>query len=581
MLPVLSLSLHDHAAETGPAVRRESHTKPAPGPYDKKPSYAELPEDDLEASNIVYHEWMDTFLAEMPRSLKVRLWRSIRDYGYDALHKHFWMIAREDGLAELNRTFPPGTVTSVDSVADLFRWESQVVLTMMLPNLLEVRDDMNADLPKLRTPGSQYFWMFSCHPEWNGGKIQVLCANAQDETLINGVRDAYAFKESAIPGSRCGTYNCFFGNVEVPITGDTSVVARAIKQFQSVESGALPSSTAVRAPKGADDDTSYDKYDTFEEMLTQVSELFLTLHMAQHGITPPVYAAVPVFNRKSDEYDPAHAVDLRRTTHFGFAYMGEDGWSDLQSQLSPKEYLSHAQEYALGTAIVKCVRTTSDNFVLLLDVKSPNMIVKPKNDSTAYDVRMIDFDSNFSVNVNRFGNANKVVPTTSSDCVFFVNGLLLLNYAYYHNWTRRPVFADLILEVAATWYTMKELGRLGGFCAYLNMDRMYAERLPRIPGQRVAFDSEDLSFVEEDKFFEQLSLVFYVTLENYGVREKGVKDVHVEETAPPVWLMTSYVERILNELKVATGWLDSDAEEKRLRARIDEMKAEREPIMID
>jgi hypothetical protein len=583
MFPFLSLSLHDHSAETGPATRRERVKNPASGPYDNKntpyvvPSeYAELPEDEGEANKIVEGEWKrESFLATMPLGLKVKLWHSIRGYGANALHKHFWTIAREDGLAALNRMFSPGAVTSVDSVTDLFRWESHVVLTMMLPNLLEVRDDMTAGRTP-STPGSQYFWTFSCHPEWNGGKIQVLCADAKDETLTKGIKDAYAFRESASLGpGRCGTYNCFFGNVSVPTTGDTSAVARAIKQFRSIESGAFPSSTAVRAPKYAHD-TFYDQDKTFKEMFEQVSELFITLHMAQLGITPPVYAAVPVFKRGDD---PAHEVGLKRTTHFGFAYMGEDGWSSLSSAL--KEFLSQGQTAALGTAIVECVRTTSDNFVLLLDVKAPNMIVKPKIDSTAYEVRMIDFGSAFSVNVNRFGKLSKVVPTTSSDCAFFVNGLLLLNYAYYYHRAKRQVFAELVLEVAATWYTMKELGRLGGFCAYLARDRVYAERLPRTPGEAVRFTGDDLSFVGEEKFFEMLSRVFYVVLEAYGARDGGANGVHVEETVPPVWLVTSYVERILNELKGATGWLESDADDARLRARIDAMKEERAPIMLE
>ena len=583
MLPVLSLSLHDDAAETGPPVRRERNRSDA-DPYKKKAvdvvpvEYVKLPKNEKEANNIVDKQWkQESFLGK--GNVGRYLWNSIREYGAEALHKHFWTIAREDKLAELNMTFPPGTVTAVDSIADLFRWESQIVLSMMLPNLLEIRDDLKEGRP-FNTSGSQYFWMFSCHPEWNDGKIQVLCAGPETpyKPLVEHVTAEYAFRRSdSLPPDSCGNYNCFFGNVPVERTrAAPNVVARAIKQFQPMDSSAFPSSTAVRAPN-SDHKTFYEKYETFDAMFEEVSELFLSLHMAQLGITPPVYAAVPVFKRETD-WKAKYEVDLKRTTHFGFAYMGEDEWSSLYSLLNTE--LSQPQMTALGTAILKCVRATSDNFVLLLDVKSPNMIVKPTMDSTAYEVRMIDFGSVFSVDVNRFGYATKV-PTTSSDCVFFVNGLLLLNYAYYPHRSKRKVFADLILEVAATWATMKELDHIYGFCGYLAQDKMYAAQFTPRTGRELDFKPKNLSFVEEEEFFKQLSQVFYVVLANYGRRDGGFKNVHVGEMAPPAWLIISYVERILNELKGATGWLDGDADDARLRSRIDAMKAERAPIMLD
>lgn len=584
MLPTLLLSIHDRAAETGPPVRpSRSKGDQRRGPYDKNKNkndpkhivQVKLPKDITQAKRIVEDQWtQETFLGKGP--VGIRLWRSIKDYAAEALHKHFWTIAHEEGLEAVNRSFPLGTVKSVDSVEDLFRWESQIVLSMMLPNLLDIRADLEAGRT-LNISGSQFFWMFSCHPEWNGGKIRVLCAQQQIQTLVEDVQTAYAFKE----GTRetCGSSNCFFGNIPVPGIGDlhhNDAVTRAIQMFHPGQPNAYPSLVAVRAPAKIDA-AFYKKGETFIEMSEQVSELFLTLAMAQLGITPPVYAAFPVFKR-NDRVEEMSEVDLRRTTHFGFAYIGEAGWSSLSHEI--EKPLSLLQTAALSTAILECVRTTSNNFVLLFDVKTPNMVVRPKMDGTDYDVRMIDFGSLFSVNVNRFGESSKV-PTTSSDCVFFVNGLLLLNYAYYPHQTRRRVFVELVLEVTATWYAMKELGRLDGFCAFLADDKIYADGFQRQPGKPLEFYATDLMFVEEDKFFEALSRAFYVVLEGYGFRDYRAKKLHLEEMAPPAWLATSYVERILNEMRGATGWLESDADEARLRARIDAMKEDRSIVMID
>ena len=571
MIPILSLSLHD--PPTGPPVRREKD--PRARPYDRPPSASvqylelppqvpDLPANESEAYQLVKERW-ERALGSDPAARRV--WMLLAFYGTKATHEYFWTLARESGRMALNSAFPVNTMVAVDSYRELVQWQSLIVLTMLFPDVFKLKAELQANNAAV-PPMFEHLWFFSCNPSWNNGKIQAICADSSLEDIVDGVQSAYGFKEP--DDDRCGTYNCFFPNVPVDLTDESNAVVRAIKQFNP---DSFPSVVAVRAPQDNEDD--YSRNETYKMMFDEVSELFLTLQMAARGITPPLHAAVPVFQRRlqgsslfNDDWD------LKRPLWFGYAYIGEAGWQSLRSVL--REDLNFQSRAALGAAILDSVRTTSNNFVLLFDMKSGNMVVKKKMDATAYDVRMIDFGSQFTVNVNRFGRRTSV-PTTSSDCVFFVNGLLLLNHAYKQHQFRRQCFAKLALEVAATWETMKQLGRLNGFCGHLAKHKIYGGGLARAKGEPVDFLSKNLTVLEEEDFFDELSRVFYLMVYTYGYRDNG-RQVYSEETEPSEAV---YIERILNDLKNAKGWIDTDRDKAELRDRVNEMINERAAVTLE
>lgn len=603
MLPSLALLDLDNGFDTESKHARAAR-RPRVGPYDRvaprdvdrsrssSPGAVlmQLPHDERLAEEYIQRKWKE-LIGFDPTGRKI--WNTIEPYGTDTLHKQLLLTTQKESLRELNGLFPLDEVTLVNSVVHLFRWESHIVLSMLFPDLLQVRGAMNNDEPP-GTCGSQYLWMFSCHPEWNEGNIQVLRAEPNTrwsttfETstidLVKNVETAFAFKEHL---QTCGSFNCVVPNINVPSTTEllgevpslqttrdhqSMMAGHVIKKFQPLGTTASPSTATARAPKYMRPHEDPDA--VYEDMVKETSELFLTLHMAQTRITPPVYAAVPVFERESFGGEETKYADLKMTRRFGFAYLCEGNWTSLSKIL--REPIIIAEEM-LSSAILACVRNASNNAVLLLDVKSPNMIAKRSMDSTGWDVRMIDFGSAFSVNIDRFGKPSGHA-TTSSDCVFFVNGLLLLNSAYYPHTRKRRVFSELLVEVVATWRTMKALGKIGGFCAYLARDKAYAQTLRRSDPQEPIFSEQNLTVLKEEAFFKELSRVFYTTLRGYGQRVGGTMGVHANENGPPAWLRTSYVERILNELTQSddslNSWWDSSTD-KIVQDRIDAMTKER------
>lgn len=570
----------------------------------KKPRTAGLVELQQHADATAY---LLTFLPKQPDNVRETynkllgngpaakaIWEFIEDYGYETLYHYVNLLMNSHSRTQLDVAFPMGMPQSVDSITDLWPLQTLIACSMMFPNLMAISTEFKLLSKRYQRLGldsvwsytSENLWIFSCHPKWNDGKIRVERMLSIPETfsqtfqlVFEQLETAYAFKtkpaRSRIEAPQspddkdeedrnqqpihCGSFNCVFPTVPI---GPQSNLGRVIDKLQSIQSSTFGLRAVVRAPMKLEPEYLIEKANTLTSMIEQVTELLLTLQMAQLGITPPVYAAVPVFRRREDK---------RQFSQFGFVYVSEGDWIGLDNYLNTKS-LAPSQMKALGTAIVHSLKWTSDNYVLLFDIKTGNIIVKPINNDL-YEVRMIDFGSDFTVNANRLGS--KASIDTSAECVFFVNGLLLLNMAYdYHN-NRRMVFSELVLEMVATWQTMKELSLIDGFCAWLTKDMVYAQRIKRRSGQSIKFEGPNLSFVKEDEFFKALTNVFYTTLRTYGYRINEGNAVDLNEMKAPVWAITSYVERFMNELKNASGWLDNDEAERRLKRRIGEMKQER------
>lgn len=375
---------------------------------------------------------------------------------------------------------------------------------------------------------NEHLWLFACDPAVDEGMLALVTPASPSVELIQ-----YKYLSRKI--GLCGTYNCV--DLDVP-------ASKAIKNvIKSIQPGTPPpTEVTVRYPIALPKEYEYSEDDNEINlrMVAELHELFMTLYMSMLRLAPPLYAAVPIFNRSPSE-------EVRQ---FGYVYVTEAGWTSLHGFLS--DDLDSEQTSALAASTLECVRKTSANGMLLLDVKTLNMVVRELTDARSYDVRMIDFGSDFALYTGGIFKG-KTLPS----CIFFVNGLLLLNDANKMHGGQREVFLPLCVEVVAMWRAMKELDAVSGLCAYLYEDTVYAERLELDPGEKPERPPIDLYLIQdEDDLIEHLSTMFYVLLQRYGV----YVDLKARDTNT-----LPYIDKLIAKLKVS--WQFDQNQNDRVDAR--------------
>ena len=444
----------------------------------------------------------------------------------------------------LHKTFPIGRPVTLQSNFGFGRAATdQAAVDKQLALSTLVEDDV---------------FFFSCVPGWRGGDVAGVRFATTTTTSSSGVAPAavdssarkisreissrLAWMLRSVEGRPCGTSNCFQANYRVRSTDDTSVYD-ALRYFAPTEAS-IPDVVNVRAPK-------YDYHDTTElldVLEKEFTEAFLTLRMAKHKLTPPLYLLAPV----------RLTAGLRR--NIGFCYVTEGGWIDLSDTLI--ESSSSAETLMiLGIGILECLQTTATQSILLTDIKTGNMVAKRKADGT-FDVRMIDFDGVFTVDLNLFSE----VGQTTNFCVFFVNALLLISYARKKmpRDVQTLAFFDLAMEVVAMWPAMRALGTAGAFCTLLSADDKFAEDLAIDSRSKVAMDFKNKSKLRPDEFLSTMRLTFYSNLEHYGL-DTLVKDVAPQQGGGE---NSAYIDRIV--ARIASDWAIPPAAIEARVARITE-----------
>lgn len=308
--------------------------------------------------------------------------------------------------------------------------------------------------------------------------------------------------------NECGSFNCFEAGVVVHGQYLWQLALRAVLTAVAPPSDAtasglpdgmiceLPDTVAIRVPMAF----GADRFSN-EKSTEQRDELELTLRAAAADIAPRVYATFPI----KIISEPKGTLAAR-----GYGYVYEDGWTSFNALLNslprlhpdPAE-LRRAEAHIGKRVIALLVNLTQKVGYLLLDVKTLNMVVRrvPGSTDDDYDVRMVDFGATF------VAKANLYQDTTSESCIFFVNGLLLLNFIMKRHSGSRHIFFDLAMMVARIWDEMLFLK--DDFCALLHQD---GER--QFPHK---FDPEtNLTRTPQPRFQETLRNVFYRMLHKYG-----------------------------------------------------------------
>ena len=463
---------------------------------------------------------------------------------YQNTPRYFWsyyhLILKQSSATRLRQRFPPNEVVTVGSVEELFPWLETMAISMTTPDITLT---MVTDRDVVST-GSTLLWFFAASPR---GGIRVLChdptaiwttsrtdSNQRQLTaseIVEYMSERQAWTSGGY-GQGCGSSNCFalWGELGQPRrrTRSTAGAPWAPEDFANalIEKFASPvsptvTSAALRSPKVAVPASSDD---VFNELYDALVEGLLTLHMAQKGITPEVYCICPVFAREEDGYTLSSAT-WKNPTSGGLAYITESGWTDVNKYLDTYlSSMSAADRASLGSAIAASVLDASRASMILTDIKTLNMVVR-ESGTRFYDVRMIDFGGKYTVNIN----SKPQLEQTSSECLFFINGLLLLNFMAArldpdsthvkpNSAKRKDVFRPLAINVAKAWYDMKQGGRLTAFCALLAKDKVYAGSNLREPDGRIRMTKMILYETTTYTFWEQVRKTFYRMLHHYGWR---------------------------------------------------------------
>ena len=430
--------------------------------------------------------------------------------------------------------------TGMDSDVDADQEMEGIGLAELAPAYpLGVAVILPANLPALRAlartieqqKGRAQF-VFGC-----AGKGAPICGLRVDEATQLGVQRIFATLATKRLGEEfanmpyghnakegCGTSNCFRAGVPLDGNAPWQRGARALLDAlnQAVDEPQqrpnVPRTIATRAPKHLPEmlEGEAERKDALEAF----DELMLTLYAAHVGITPPVHLAFPV-SLKGQKRRFLTAGAGR-----GYGYLMEDGWVSLDDALElGRRKVLHADEAEVDEALLSIasgvsdlMHEVSDLYLLALDVNRRNLVVRRRGVSTDYEVRMIDFASKWTVNPNMHAPDDTV--TTSTDCIFFINGLCLLNEMA----TGMPIvpvqfdkFAKEVLELWDMRFQNVE-GGSEGFCHALLEDK----ELP----ERVDVDMGNLAAVPRDQFMTALRAHFWRVFYTYA---GTYKDEYEEE----------------------------------------------------
>lgn len=329
-------------------------------------------------------------------------------------------------------------------------------------------------------------------------------------------REAKQTQEDPVEIS-CGSFNCFVKDVDIgadPDYGSVGVPMKqlALKMIPTTDvPAAVPDYVGLRLPKYLNNYASQE----YKDKVTREAwgELSLTLHMAKLDLTPRILFAMPLF--------------FEGGRGNSFAYVTESGWMALDRLLDtiddPEALRLDRDHFA--SELVNLIQQCASQGVLLFDVKPGNMVAKFSEYSPQglrYILKMIDFDDKFATFANRYSVQSG--KYTSSNCVFVLNALLLLNYAVRYSTTSAfLLFGKLAAEMKRQWEMVRQDPGQNEFCVYLNQDQRFGQGF-EVRDERGNVDTYNLGHPNLSErngdnvyyFYERMRETFYAVLENYA-----------------------------------------------------------------
>lgn len=325
-------------------------------------------------------------------------------------------------------------------------------------------------------------WLFSSE-----FKIRGVLLQEPYRSMMQVVADEFVNDEQSMTSEGCGSYNCFFPNVQV--AGDERWQGMLLNLLRLVKptTGTVDWDTlqvSVRAPSTDAADGSTEETLVRYRRLTdsRIDELLLTLFMAHVGISLPVLAAIPVSLIGEDG----------TADHNSYIYFTPAGWEDLKEIL---RNVTDAEARAqIASELVALLNLVASYGILLTDVKLTNIVGRKSPDTDRYELKMIDFDAYYTTDMNLHEIED---GPTSKDCAFFVNGLLLLNTVHSRNMP--DISKRLVDEVVKKWREMSQTG----FCAYIGREAIFPERDLQL-GNMVRITKDQFPVVVRDTIFSML-----------------------------------------------------------------------------
>ena len=258
-------------------------------------------------------------------------------------------------------------------------------------------------------------------------------------------------------------------------------------------------------------------------------ELFLTLYAASVGIGPKVYACklqyieemVPFKDPNTEEYTRAEIYYPR------VAYALETGDSSLYDAIDnvckPNAYRFSNN---FGSVLMQLMQRTADAHLILLDIKTENMIAFLDIDGVTYNnLKMIDFGPDFT----------SYAPNQSVNDIMFLNCIMLFFYVGSSEWSVRRCFYDHMEEIkqyverefysfrndSASEYDVESLIHAIKTRQYIPSDAMNAPN-----GTRSLFD--------DNVSFQNLIVRMYRIVNHYALEGKRMDRAAIASADPPI-----------------------------------------------
>ena len=351
---------------------------------------------------------------------------------------------------------------------------------------------------------------------------------------VNGrdrMKDVLDFRLEAL-ATRSGTFNYSWDVTRSAATLDTNAY-KLFKWVDKVRNDTLAQRVTIRVSKLYGIKRHFQNPANRMNASALVSEemnmeLFLTLYAASVGIGPKVYACklqyieemVPFQDLNTGEYTRAEIYYPR------VAYALETGDSSLSDAIDnvcrPNAYRFSDN---FGSVLMQLMHRTADAHLILLDIKTDNMIAFLDIDGVTYNnLKMIDFGPDFT----------SYAPKQSVEDIMFLNCMMLLFYVGAETFAVRRCFYDYMKELKEYVETQFYSFRWDSASEYDVESLIHAIKTRQyIPSDAMRAPYGAKSLFDDNVSFQNLIVRIYKQVNHYALEDKRMDRAAIASTDPP------------------------------------------------